>query len=115
MVRKKTGKWFEDENIQRITVKGGKIYILEKNIYTGKNIYIEKNIYILEKNLVIPTEKIKRHAIGWSKEKNTFRAVKLQCKKCSIYIKAIYIYIYIYIYDSECVCVCVCVCVHAYI
>ena len=30
MVKKKTGKWFEDENIQRIIVKGEKLYILEK-------------------------------------------------------------------------------------
>ena len=30
MIRKKNGKWFEDENIQRITVKGN-IYI-----YIGK-------------------------------------------------------------------------------
>ena len=54
-MKKYPGKWLEDENIQRITVKA-KIYI-----------------YILEKkekaDLVIPIEKIKRHAIGWSKEK----------------------------------------------
>ena len=38
-------------------------------IYIGKNIYWKKN----EKaHLVIPIEKkIKRHAIGWSKEKKT--------------------------------------------
>ena len=30
MVRKKNGKWFEDKNVQRITVKG------EKNIYCKK-------------------------------------------------------------------------------
>ena len=65
MVRKKPGKWFEDENIQRITVKGGK-YVLGKK---------EKA------NLVIPIEKkIKRHAIGWSKEKTTVKAAKLQWK-----------------------------------
>ena len=49
---KKPGKLFEDENIQRITVKGENIYwkkyILEKNIYIGKK---EKA------NLVIPIEK----------------------------------------------------------
>ena len=73
MVKKNPGKWFEDENIQRITVKGGK-YILEKK---------EKA------NLIIPIEKkIKTHAIGGSKEKNTIRAAKLQYKKCSILSRA---------------------------
>ena len=54
-----------------------------------ENIYI----YILEKkekaNFVIPIEKkIKGHAIGWSREKNTVRAAKLQYKKCSILSRA---------------------------
>ena len=72
MVRKnieKNGKWSEDENIQRITVKWGK-YILEKK---------KKRL-----TLSYQLKKIKRHAIGWSKEKNNVRAAKLQCKKCSI-------------------------------
>ena len=43
MVRKKPGKWFEDENIQRITLKGEKAYI-----------YWRKK-YILEKNKKRPT------------------------------------------------------------
>ena len=51
--KKKTGKWFEAENIQRISAKGEK-YISEKK---------EKA------NFVIPIKKIKRHAIGWSKDK----------------------------------------------
>ena len=64
MVRKQNGKWFEDENIQRITVKEKK-YILEK----------KENA-----NLVIPIEKIKRH--NWFvKRKNSARAAKLQSKK----------------------------------
>ena len=33
-------------------------------------------------------KKFKRHAIGWSKEKNTVRAAKLQCKKCSVLSRA---------------------------
>ena len=41
--------------------QGDKKYILEKQIYLEKK---EKT------NLVKPIEKIKRHAIGWSKEKN---------------------------------------------
>ena len=63
MVKKKPGKWFQDENIQRITVK-------EKNIYIGKK-------YILEKKrkkrptLSYQLKKIKRHVIGWSQEKIT--------------------------------------------
>ena len=33
-------------------------------------------------NFVIPIEKkIKRHAIGWSKQKNTVRTAKLQVQK----------------------------------
>ena len=77
MLRKKPGKWFEDENIQRITIKG-RIYI-----------YIYIYIYILGKkekvNLVIPTEKNqkKRNQLV-KRKKNTFRAAKLKCKKCSI-------------------------------
>ena len=66
---KKPGKWFKDENIQRITVKGKNIYILEKK---------------KRPTLSYQLKKIERHAIGWSKEKNTVRAAKLQCKKCSI-------------------------------
>ena len=43
MVRK-TGKWFEDENIQRITVKGKKKYILEKKKKRANLVItIEKN------------------------------------------------------------------------
>ena len=54
MVRKKTGKRFEDENIQRITIKGKKfIYCKKKKRPT----------------LSYQLKKIKRHAIGWSKEK----------------------------------------------
>ena len=34
MVREKTGKWFENENIQRITDKGENIYW--NKIYIGK-------------------------------------------------------------------------------
>ena len=30
MVRKKPGEWFEDDNIQRITVKGENIYLGKK-------------------------------------------------------------------------------------
>ena len=41
MVRKKNGKWFEEENIQRITVKGENIYWKKKE----------------KANLVIPIEK----------------------------------------------------------
>ena len=32
-------------------------------------------------NLVISIDTKQRHAIGWSKKKNTVRATKLQCKK----------------------------------
>ena len=53
--QKKNGKWFEDENIQRIIVRGKKIYILEKK---------------KRPTLLYQLKKIKRHAIGWSKEKN---------------------------------------------
>ena len=73
---KKPGKWFEDENIQRITVKGEKyIYIGEKK--RGKA------------NLVIPMEKNQKTR-NWlvKRKKNTVRAAKLQCKKCSILSKA---------------------------
>ena len=52
MVKKKTGKWFEDENIQRINVKGGK-YILEKR-------------YILEKK-----RKGQPCYTNWEKSKDT--------------------------------------------
>ena len=34
--KKKTGKWFEDENIQLITIKGKNIYILKKKISKGQ-------------------------------------------------------------------------------
>ena len=53
-----------------------------------EKIYLEK--YIMEKKKKgqpchTNWKKIKRQAIGWSKEKeNTIRAAKLQCKKCSI-------------------------------
>ena len=67
-----------------------KMKIYNESLSRGK-LYIWKK-YILEKkekvNLVIPIEKIKRHAIGWSKEKNTVRDAKLQCKKCSILSRA---------------------------
>ena len=43
MVRKKPGKWFEDENLQWITVKGEKKYILEKKEKANLVILIEKN------------------------------------------------------------------------
>ena len=78
MVRKKQiGKRFEDENIHRITVKS-------KNILK-KYILVKKE----NANLGISIEKIKSHAIGWSKEeKNTVRAAKLQRKKCSILNRA---------------------------
>ena len=51
--KKKPDKWFEDENIQRITVK-------------RENIYWKKYIYVLEKkkkkaNRVIPIEKNLQH------------------------------------------------------
>ena len=74
MVRKKNSKWFEDENIQQITVKRKKMYILGK----------KKKRATLSYQL----KKIKRQAIGWSKEKTTIRATKLQCKKCSILSRA---------------------------
>ena len=74
MVRKKKpGKWFEDENIQQISVKW-------KEIYIGK----KRKCQPCHTNW----KKIKRHAIGWLKEKNTVRATKLQCKKCSILSRA---------------------------
>ena len=77
-VRKKPGKWFEDENIQRITAKG-KIYIYWKKIYFGKK----------RKDQPCHTNwKKSRHALGWSKEKNTVKAAKLQCKKRSILNRA---------------------------
>ena len=64
--KKKPGKWFEDENIQRITVKGKKIYIGKKK---------EKA------NLIIPIEKkIKRHTIGWSKEKTLLGLLSYNAK-----------------------------------
>ena len=59
---KKPGKWFEDENIQWITVNGEKIYIYWKKIYIGKK---KKKRPTLSNQL----KKIKRHAIGCSKEK----------------------------------------------
>ena len=75
MVKKKPGKWFEDENIQRITVKGKK-YVLGKK---------EKA------NLVIPVKKKRKskdtQLVG-QKKKNTVRATKLQCKKCTILSRA---------------------------
>ena len=58
MVRKKKRKWFEDENIQRITVKG------EKYIYWKKK---------KRPTLSYQLKKIKRNAIGWSKEKKKLR------------------------------------------
>ena len=78
MVRKKPGKWFEDENIQRITVKG-------KNIYIGKKKKKEKA------NLVIPIEKNQKTRNWLVKRKKTHR------KGC----QAIYIYMYIYIYRFD--------------
>ena len=54
----------------------------EKYVYTGKKYILEKK----KANLVIPIEKIKRHAIVLSKEKTAL-----------VYIYT-YIYIYIYIY-----------------
>ena len=65
-----------------------KMNIYNESLSRGKNIYWEKK----EKtDLVIPIEKkIKRPAIGWSKEKNTVSAAKLQCKKCSILSRAKY-------------------------
>ena len=64
--KKQTGKWFADENIQRISVKG-KIYIGKKK---------EKA------NLVIPIEKKNQKTRNWTvkRKKNTVRAAKLQCK-----------------------------------
>ena len=67
-----------------------KMKIYNESLSRGK-IYWKK--YIWEKkekaNLVITIEKkIKSHAIGWAKEKNTVRAAKLQCKKCSILSRA---------------------------
>ena len=53
MVRKKPGKWFENENIQRITVK-------------GKNIYWKKE----KANLVIPIEKDQKTRSWLVKRKN---------------------------------------------
>ena len=66
MVRKKPGKWFDDENIQRITIKG------EKYIYWKKK-KVEKT------NLVIPIEKKSKDTqlVGQKKKKNTVRAAKL--------------------------------------
>ena len=75
---KKTGKWFEDENIQRITVKG-------KNIYWKKYILEEKE----KANLVIQIEKkSKDMELVGQRKKNTVRAAKLQYKKCSILSRA---------------------------
>ena len=69
---KKNSKWFEDEKIQRNTVK-------------GENVYWEKN----EKaNFVIPIEKNQKKCNWLVKRKNTVRAAKLQCKKCSILSRA---------------------------
>ena len=63
-----------------------KIKIYNESLSRGK-IYIGKK-YIFEKKkgptLSYQLKKIKRHAIVWSKEKNTVRVAKLQCKKCSI-------------------------------
>ena len=70
--KKKPGKWFEDENIQRITVKRKK-YMLEKK---------EKS------NLVISIEKNQDMQLVGLKKKNTVRAAKLQWKRCSILSRA---------------------------
>ena len=72
--KKNPGKWVEDENIQRITIKG-------KNICIGKKILWKKK---KRPTLSYQLKEIKRHAIGWSKKKNTVKAANLQCKKCSI-------------------------------
>ena len=75
MVRKKPDKWFEDENIQRITVNG-------KNIYIGKKKKEKANLVILiEKNQKTRNWLVKR-------KKNIIMAAKLQCKKCSILSRA---------------------------
>ena len=55
---KKNSKWFENENIQRITVKG------KKNILEKKK----------RPTLSYQLKTIKRHAIGWSKEEKKHRS-----------------------------------------
>ena len=77
MVRKKNGKWFEDVNIQRITVKG-KIYIGKKKIQ------LILNKLLMVKNLLIARKTYRlRKTVGM-----------FIVKKITEYI---YIYIYIYI------------------
>ena len=51
----------EDENIQQITVEGENIYWEKKNILEKKK----------RPTLLYQLKKIKRHTIGWSKEKKT--------------------------------------------
>ena len=65
-----------------------KMKIYNESLSRGK--YILKKIYIRKKkrnaNLVIPIEKKSKDTqlVGQKRKKITFRAAKLQCKKCSI-------------------------------
>ena len=71
---KKHAKWFEDENIQWITVKGKKIYIGKKK-RKGQPCHTN-------------WKKSKDTQLVGQKKKNTVRVAKLQWKKCSILSRA---------------------------
>ena len=59
-----------------------KMKIYNESLSRGK-IYIYIGKKKKRPTLSYQLKKIKRHPIGWSKEKNTVRAAKLQFKKCS--------------------------------
>ena len=62
--------------IRKNTPTDLKMKIYNESLSRGIYIYIGKKKE--NANLVIPTEKNKRHAIGWSKEENNVRAAKLE-------------------------------------
>ena len=70
---------------KKILASDLKMKIYNESLSRGKNIYWGKK----RKGQPYHTNwKKSRHAIGWSKEKNIVRAVKLKCKKCSILSRA---------------------------
>ena len=67
-----------------------KMKIYNESLSRGKKYLLKKTFWKKRPTLSYQLKKIKRHAIGWSKEKkkNTVRAAKLQCKKYSILSRA---------------------------
>ena len=70
MVRKKPSKWFEDENIWRITVKG--------KIYIGKKYTLKKTE---RPTLSYQLKKIKDTQLVGQKKKTPLGLLSYKCKK----------------------------------